>query len=136
MLNTLSCKISLDRSPCYAKIALLIFLFSLVLLFNSSFIWPLKAFLAALLSLQLMATIIKPIPHPKYKLISQDKRGWLLHSINGKEMIFNKVRIIIDTGLFFLLELSTEEKSQILVIFLDQISEDNYRLLNINTKIA
>ena len=136
MLNTLSCKISLDSSPYYARVALLIFFSALVLLFNSSFIWPLKAFLAALLLLQLIPIITKPIPHPKYKMISQDKSGWLLHGINGQEMIFDKVRIIIDTGLFFLLELSTEEKSQLLVVFSDQLTKDNYRLLNIYTKIA
>ncbi|WP_058504666.1 hypothetical protein [Legionella nautarum] len=44
---------------------------------------------------------------------------------------YDKARVVIDTGLFFLLELSGGSKKKLVVIFLDQIDPHSYRLLNI-----
>ncbi|KTC93722.1 MULTISPECIES: protein YgfX [Legionella] len=130
MLNLLDCKIKLARSTDYAKLVLLIYLSSSLLLFYSACPLFLKITISLLLLAKCFRIITHPIPHPNYLMLSY-KEQWLLLDKNQQTLSYDKARVVIDTGLFFLLELSGGARKKLIVIFLDQIDEHNYRLLNI-----
>ncbi|WP_131777710.1 hypothetical protein [Legionella fairfieldensis] len=90
----------------------------------------------SLLLLQSGRVIYNPIPHPDYLTLIYKTNEWILYDKRNQSVSYNKMRIIIDTGFFFLLELKNERSHKILVIFSDQLTTSVYRLLNIIEKIT
>ena len=87
------------------------------------------------LVVQLIRIINNPIPNPHYSMLSYKSQKWFLHDIDDQPIPFERARVVINTGLFFLLELSISSKRKFIVIFSDQIANDDCRLLNIIEKI-
>jgi hypothetical protein len=135
LLNLSHCKIYLGKSSYYAQIALLIYASALLLLFYSSCFFALKILIALILWFQLLRILNDPRPYPDYVMLTYNKTGWVLLVKNNQEIFYERARIVIDAGLFFLLELSEGKKRNYLVIFFDQLNDDSYRLLNITQKI-
>lgn len=136
LLNLSNHRILLGKSRCYARLAFLIYLSSLFLLFYASGMAVLKIFLALCLILQLARILKNPRPYPKYQMLSYSNMGWLIHDKFNHQIPFESTRIVIDAGLFFLLELSQASKRRYLVVFFDQLSNDSYRFLNIKEKTS
>ncbi|CDZ78258.1 hypothetical protein BN59_02568 [Legionella massiliensis] len=135
MLNLLQQRIVLGKSRFYMKLSLLISASALILLYYSSCWLPLKILLGFILVFQLIRIYKNPIPYPEYSGISYGADGWTIHTQNEQELFYERGRVIIDTGLFILLELSLGQKRKRIVLFLDQISNDFYRSLKIKEKI-
>lgn len=134
MLNLSECRITLGRSTHYAKLALLIHLSAILLLAYSSFILLLKIAVTAFLLWQLIRIFNNPLPYPNYVMLTYHER-WVLHGKDHQERIYEKGRVVVSIGLFFLFELSGKNKKKLIVIFRDQIEEHSYRLLGIIEKI-
>ena len=60
---------------------------------------------------------------------------WIVETRNNQQLYFDKHKILLEMGLFFLLKLTNETHSKILVIFFDQIDEMTYQSLKIIEKI-
>lgn len=71
-----------------------------------------------------------------YHQLSYHTHYWLLHSIDGLETRFENARISFDGGLFIVLTLTNEMLSKNLIIFVDQLSLAQYRILNVIGKIS
>ncbi len=63
------------------------------------------------------------------------REHWVLLDKFHQEQAYEKGRVVINTGLFFLFELIDKRKKKLIVIFRDQIDEHSYRLLAIIEKI-
>jgi hypothetical protein len=135
LLNLSNYKISLGKSSYYARFVLLIYILALVLEFYSAIFFPLKMLLALLLLAQGLRIVKNPRPYPKYLMLTYNAKNWLLHELSEKTINYDSLRIVIDAGLFFLLELSRAQKRKYLVVFSDQNDRECYRLLNIIEKI-
>ncbi len=136
MLNLSDCTINFGKSSHYARLALVIYTCALLLVFYSAFSLLLKIMIMSLLLLQSGRVIYNPIPHPDYLTLIYKTNEWILYDKRNQSVSYNKMRIIIDTGFFFLLELKNERSHKILVIFSDQLTTSVYRLLNIIEKIT
>lgn len=79
--------------------------------------------------------IRQPSPHPQFRLLVYDGSQWILTDNQDNTVFFERHRVIFETGLFFVLELRQEKRYQLLVIFFDQMVEDQYRVLKIIEKI-
>lgn len=130
MLNLSDCKIELGSSNDYAKLVLLIYLSSFLLLLYSACPLFLKITISFLLLVKCFRIISQPLPQPNYLMLSY-KGQWMLLDKDQQTLSYDKARVVIDTGLFFLLELSGGSRKKLIVIFLDQIEPHSYRLLNI-----
>lgn|SRR3990167_4702933 len=73
-----------------------------------------------------------PYPHPQLAaLMMQDAADarWLLLYKHGGQQIFMQHKCLIEMGLFFLLELSSETDKKLMVVFFDQLAVNDYKLL-------
>lgn len=73
--------------------------------------------------------------------LSIEKLEWcsgqyFLHGPIGRDGPFDKMKVILDAGIFFLLHLSSSERQRVIVIFFDQIDPNDYRTLRIVEKIT
>lgn len=93
-----------------------------------------------LATLFLLFQMIRLILEPNYGLPFQELRlkvgeSAVLEAHRGVA-IYAKHRVILDSGLFFLLELSLDTQRRIIVVFFDQLDPDEYRVLKILEKIS
>jgi hypothetical protein len=127
--------IKLGKSVDYLKLALLIYLSAIVALYYSACPLLLKLLGFALLLLQLLRIALHPIPSSCSFLIYTNGH-WLLHDEHAQQKVYAKIRLVISTGLFFLVEFSGEKQwKRSIVIFVDQINENDHRLLKIIGRI-
>ncbi|MBA2656881.1 MAG: hypothetical protein H0U70_07825 [Tatlockia sp.] len=136
MLNLLDLKIPLGKSSYYARFAILIYASSVLLLVNSACYLVLKVLITVFLLVKLHRILSNPIPYHEYSMLRYSKKGWILERHDAAKLYFEKTEMVIDTGLFFLLRLIQVKKVKYLVVFSDQLNEENYRLLNIQQKIS
>jgi hypothetical protein len=54
---------------------------------------------------------------------------------NGHKLIYDTYRVVLDVGIFFLLEFSGANSRKTIVVFFDQISPSEYRSLKLLEKI-
>lgn len=113
----------------------MIYASSLLTLFYAACFPIVKIVIAVYLCLQLIKILRNPIPYPGYLMISYRLKSWILYERSGKQRVYEKARIVIETGLFFLLELRQGWKKRYIVVFFDQIKGDSYRELNILIKL-
>ena len=126
----------------------------MLMIFSLAMIWLLisdqwlvvKALGCVWIMMQLCYLYHNPQPHPNLVTLTGHNGAdahWILRDKHGKEQIFMRHKCLIETGIFFLLELSsdTDQPSstkltskvakQTIVIFFDQLTTNEYRLLRI-----
>ena len=74
------------------------------------------------------------IPLPRYHKLSYHPGYWLLHEMNGSQTKYEQVFIGFEGGLFILLTLTGINPRKKLVIFHDQMSVAQYRVLKLTAK--
>ncbi|KTC75581.1 hypothetical protein Lbir_0301 [Legionella birminghamensis] len=134
MYNSLSNGIELSRSANYIKLALFLYLFAFMMLMNASFGIFIKAILSVAVSVQLRLLIKSPYPGGRLNLQYLNEE-WIIHR-NSQTQIFTKRRLLLNTGVFFLLEFSSPTQRIVIPVFLDQLSSTEFRSiilgLNVN----
>lgn len=106
----------------------------MVVLYYSAWPWFLKLpgfFLLLFLFLRIKATSIPG----SCSLLVHTNSNWQLHDVHGQQKTYTKMRVVMSAGLFFLVEFSHEKQRKLVVIFSDQISKKDFRLLNVIGKI-
>lgn len=131
MLNLSNCTITLGRSASYIRLAILIHLGAAILLLGSAFILFLKWVLLLLLLLQMLHILNNPIPHANYLKLIYKGGCWFLICKEGESLLYEKARVLIHVGLFILVELRTETRRQVMIVFMDQMTINEYRVLRI-----
>ena len=134
MLNLSNWTIEFKQSAYYARLILVIYVSTFTVLIYSSVIFQLKILVFILLAIHLVRIINNPNPYPNYLALTYKDDAWLL-ATSKKLLIYEKGRVLIDTGLFFILELRSANRRKLIVIFVDQLNINNYRSLKIIEKI-
>lgn len=73
-------------------------------------------------------------PAPQVKQLAFICDHWMLEDKQGRHFRFEQHRIVIDLGLFFLLQLRGKKKKTML-IFSDQLNASTYRVLKILERV-
>ncbi|WP_058522422.1 hypothetical protein [Legionella birminghamensis] len=101
---------------------------------NASFGIFIKAILSVAVSVQLRLLIKSPYPGGRLNLQYLNEE-WIIHR-NSQTQIFTKRRLLLNTGVFFLLEFSSPTQRIVIPVFLDQLSSTEFRSiilgLNVN----
>lgn len=92
-----------------------------------------KLTLVAIGLFQLKSQYIHGKPHSELSEIKRKGDEWLLISAVGQEKIYERLIILIHNPLFQLLRFSQSNKNKILILFNDQLSKDQLRLLHLNS---
>lgn len=134
MLNLSNCTIRLNKSADYLRLAFLIHLSVLIVLCCSAWPFLLKLTGFILLLFQFLRIKATGMPSSCFLLVYSNS-NWQLHDVYGRQNTYTKMRVVVSTGLFFLVEFANEKQRKIIVIFSDQISKNDFRLLKIKEKI-
>ncbi|WP_131783060.1 hypothetical protein [Legionella gresilensis] len=105
------------------------------MLVNSQLGWTINSCLTLCLVLNLISVYHNPIPYKHFKKLIFLKDEWILISNSDLEIKYEKMRIILDCGIFFLMELRSNVTRKVMVIFADQLSHDKRRLLRLIDKV-
>lgn len=117
----------------YTRFALTLYLFTITVLFYSSVMLIFKVSAVILLTFNLFQIIRNPFPHPDYLALSYDGTNWILQT-NKDSLIYENACVLVNSGLFILLELNIAKQKKMIVIFSDQFSNDDKRLIRITEK--
>ncbi|KTD08158.1 hypothetical protein [Legionella jamestowniensis] len=105
------------------------------MLFNCHWSIVIKLMIGLLLLIQVAAILTNPTPNPQLLQLTFMNKQWLLYKRNCSEpLVYETIRIIIHTKLFFLLELQTTGKGRLVIIFSDQINDATIRQLKLYEK--
>lgn len=128
--------IRFNQSKDYFRLALGIHLFAIISLYYLHF--PAVYFIISccLLSWPLITIARNKMPHPEHHTLSYHSQFWLLHAEGGQEMKYEKMQIRLDTGFFMLIVLDGINRRRQMVVFHDQITQDECRLLHIIEKMS
>lgn len=131
MLNLSRCTIAFKKSANYRRFSLFLHLFALIMIFNSSFWLFFKVFFSLILVRQLLTSLRQAFPTGQCTHLDYFMNEWSLGCKNGQQFFYDKHRIILDTGIFFLLELTRTKHKKILVVFFDQLEKADFRTLKL-----
>ena len=135
MLNLSRCTIVFTRSENYLRLSLIIYFFALVMVCTSAFWLFFKLLFSLILLGQLLSIWHQPFPTSTYTHLDYFMNEWSLTHKNGQQFFYDRHRIMLDAGFFFLLELTEENHKKILVVFFDQLKKDDYRILKLVEKL-
>lgn len=134
MLNLSRCTLHFRRSENFARVSLLIHGFALFMVYQSSFWLPVKGLCMVLLATQFLTVRNRPFP-TVFTELSYYMDQWTLTDNRGHKFFYDQHRILLQVGLFFLMELTQDRKRKVLLVFFDQLQPDDYRILRLMEKI-
>ncbi len=124
-------------NPAYSKIyrrfLALIGLLSLLFIYNSSLDIVIKLILISILLFQLKNQYLDGKPHPELNAIKIKGKEWLLINTDGHEQSYDSLIILIHNPLFQLLRFSQLKKNKLIILFNDQLSAHQLRLLHLKS---
>ena len=129
MLPLSELTITFKRSNDYLRLVLCIHLLVILVLLHSAFSGLIIGGILLLLLLPMIHIFRHRTPLPAYNNLSYHAHHWFLSCTNGHEIKYEKAAIHFDAGLFILLTLSGGRRFKTLVIFKDQFTSSQYRLL-------
>lgn len=130
-----NCTITLGKSLNFARLGLMIHLAALVMLLFSGL--PLVIKIALVITMLAMACSILLHPYPAlgFSSLRFYQARWHLQHKQGHTERYERHRVMLEAGLFFLLELSNPDKRRVIVIFFDQLPHEQYRMLRVLQRI-
>lgn len=136
MLPLSDIKITLDKpSMDYQRVCIVIYGVAMLMLWYSVAWLYAKICLSIFLCTILIKLVRQNIPYPVYTSLRFYKQGWHLHHKNGLVLTYTQAQIRVDTGFFLLLTLTDEATQKNIVIFNDQLSIFERRMLYLIEKI-
>lgn len=134
MLNLSNGTITLSESNYFTRLAMLVHISALYILGCSAFLLSVKLILALFLFITLCKIIRDPSHSIAFKQLDFQSGKWFLYDKNGTQCIYERHRIVIEAGIFFLLELSNADEKITKTVFFDQLSATDYRTLKLLEK--
>ena len=129
------CTVVFSKSTFYLRCMTVLYGFAAYSLYGSG-VPILGKILCGLILIFSMIYIVKnPRPYQRFRQLNYVSSEWILTTKAFETQRFERHRVLLDVGIFFLLHLSSAENHQVFVIFFDQISPDDYRSLRILEKI-
>lgn len=88
-------------------------------------------FVRRVLGLRLDKVFVSPTTPLEYR-----QGLWYFAPHSDKQHIFSQHRIVLQAGIFFVMALSSEKSRHMLVVFFDQIQDDDFKWLMLLEKIV
>ena len=133
MLPSSDFTITLNKSKDYLRCAVCIHVLAMIVLLRSA-LPPLIIYsLLLVLIITLVHIIRSKVPLPRYQKLSYHPGYWLLHEVGGKQTKYERAAVGFDGGLFVLLTLTGINLQKKLVIFKDQITIEQYRVIKLSS---
>lgn len=135
MLPWLNCTVTLGKSKNFARLALLIYLAATWMLLTSGLLLFIKVVLCLLVIAMILLILAHPYPEPAYRALHYYQESWHLDDKRGKTATYTQHRVLLEAGVFFLLELRSTSQRKVLIIFFDQLAHEQYRMLRVLQRI-
>lgn len=129
-----NCRIKLGKSSDYLRLAAVIHTVVVLVLWNSGVCLSLKMIATVLLIGQLGYIGYTHSLFSGTTLVFYDNE-WTIHDSRGQVFVYESHRVVLEAGLFFLLELSSVNQRKLMPVFFDQLSKNDYRALKLIEKV-
>lgn len=123
-----------EESKVYFRLVLVAYLISIVLVLCSSLYLLIKLVVISLIAFALKYDWLNKHSEHVIEKIELITNAWVLVMRNGKKQRYDKAQVLINNTLFQLIEFTDSQSKRLVVLFHDQISENQSRLLHL--KIA
>lgn len=135
LLNLSGDTLKLHHSVLFARLLILIYVAATGLIFLSSLYTSVKILLIACLLYHVYLLLQDQSRALGYHAIVYQNGCWYLHNKMQVEGPYERHKILFDSGLFFVVQFLSEGKMKRLLVFADQVQEDEKRCLCILEKI-
>lgn len=89
--------------------------------------------MALLISMQYIYDCWHKKPHSGLSTIKYNQNQWVLVMTNGSEQRYEALHILIHNPLFQLTKYVTPQKNKFLILFNDQVTQDELRLIHLKS---
>lgn len=135
MLNLSNGTITLVKSRHFIRVALFVHIYAIYILWCSALPSIGKGMLTFCLLIILARFFCNSSLGIPFKKLDLQSGKWFLYDTNDAQYIYERHRIIIEMGIFFLIELSNSDEKKTKVVFFDQLPAEDYRTLKLLEKM-
>lgn len=132
MLPLSSFTITFNKSKDYLRSAFLLYLLAIIVLLRSGLPLVMQFILGWVLILFFTKIIRNKFLFLDCQKLSYHVEYWLLYRSSGQQIKYERASICFEGGMFMMLKLSGISPSTTLVIFNDQITEAQYRMMKVS----
>ncbi|MDA9271861.1 hypothetical protein N9Q05_00540 [bacterium] len=118
------------------RVSLVVHVFAVFVLWHSAASALVAMSLTCFLCVSMMRIMRNNVPVCGYHTLSYHKNFWQLQDKQGKTIKYEHASIRVDTGFFLLLTLKTGHLRKTILMFNDQLSTLEYRMLYLIEKTA
>lgn len=108
--------------------------YAIYIVCRSAFLFSVKCMVTVCLLSILVRIMRNPNQSISFKQLELQSGKWFLYDKNGVQSIYERHRVIIEAGIFFLLELSNSDVKTTKIVFFDQLVSEDYRTLKLIEK--
>lgn len=134
MLNLSNGTITLVKSRHFIRFATFVHIYAVYILWCSALPYTGKVMMSFCLLIILALFLCNASLGIPFKKLDLQSGKWFLYDKNDAQFIYERHRIIIEVGIFFLLELSNSDEKTTKVVFFDQLYAEDYRTLKLLEK--
>ena len=131
MLPLSNLSIQINKSIDLLRCIIVVHLAAAALVMQANFPLPISILMLVLLALSLQRAYQDPSPKPHFIKLTCHPQFWQLHTIDGRQIQYDSLRINFDGGFFLMLLLTNKTTKKRLVVFNDQIDASAHRLLTV-----
>lgn len=134
LYHSLETVIKPGKSKVYLRLIAILYLCTIGLILYSSLPVLIEGVLIFLIVIQFKNDVTYQSVCQKVKEIKcLQNHTWSLETIDGTTHHYDELKILIHNMLFQVIQLSSDKKNQMLILFNDQIPTDQLRLLHLNS---
>ena len=131
MLTISGFRINLAESNDYVRCAILIHLLAALVVIKSSLPWAFIIPILLILLFIVLNIFVNKIPLSHKHDLYYHSGCWHLQKVEDEPVLYQQVIISFEGGIFILLRLTGLQNTRLLVVFKDQITQDQHRFLKI-----
>ncbi|HAT8179175.1 TPA: hypothetical protein JA361_06790 [Legionella pneumophila] len=122
------------KSKVYLRLIVILYLCTIALVLYSSLPVLIESALIFLIIIQFKNDVTnQSVCHRIKEIKYMQNHTWSLEMIDGTAYHYDKLKILIHNMLFQVIQLSSDKKNQLLILFNDQIPSYQLRLLHLNS---
>lgn len=131
LLPSLELTVNPSKSALYGRLLIIIYALTTAFIFHSSIYLMIKIVLLVFIGWQFKNYFHSKKPHPELYEIKYKQLHWVITTQDGHHDIYVEATILIHNMLFQMIKLSSPQKNKIIILFNDQLSKHQLRLLHL-----
>lgn len=133
LLHSSELIVKLHSSKSYIRLVSILYGLSLAFAIHSSLYFSVKCGVVLLVLLQFSYDYRHKKPHSNLSTIKYNQSQWVLVMNNGSVERYEALHILIHNPLFQLTKYATSKKNRFLILFNDQVTKDELRLIHLKS---